>query len=84
MAPTVIGQDPHKLAVLVRWIHLMYRRLICMVTGHTTVLHFEPRRLALRCIDCGHETPGWSIGEFTTRDVIVDTRGKLRAGDRAA
>jgi len=84
MAPIVIAQDPNKLAVVVRWIHSMYRRLICMVTGHTTVLHFEPRRLALRCVDCGHETPGWSIGECITREVIADTRGNMRVGDRAA
>jgi hypothetical protein len=30
--------------------------------GHYKVLHTEPTRLALKCVACGHTTPGWEIG----------------------
>jgi len=67
------------------WLHGIYRRVICVVTGHKTVLHFEPRRLALRCTDCGYETPGWIIGEYTpSRSVVGMPPEKLAASDRAA
>jgi hypothetical protein len=88
MAPTINKQLPldrvSTLGLLVAWIQSIYRRLTCAVMGHQTVLHFEPRRLALRCIDCGHETPGWMIGDLITREVRPDTRGRLSVDDRAA
>jgi len=40
--------------------------------------------LALRCIDCGHETPGWMIGELITRDARPETRRTMSAENRAA
>jgi hypothetical protein len=39
------------------------RRLMCLVRGHEMVRYFEPRRMALRCLSCGHQTPGWTIGD---------------------
>lgn len=30
--------------------------------GHYKVLHAEPTRLALKCVACGHTTPGWEVG----------------------
>lgn len=30
--------------------------------GHYKVLHTEPTRLALRCVACGHSSPGWTVG----------------------
>lgn len=30
--------------------------------GHYKVLHTEPTRLALKCVACGHTTPGWEVG----------------------
>lgn len=39
------------------------RQLMCGLTGHEWYLHFdEPKRLALRCIDCGRITVGWDLG----------------------
>ena len=38
------------------------RRASCGLTGHAMLLQFEPRRLSMRCQDCGEETPGWAIG----------------------
>ena len=37
------------------------REFACAMRGHETVLHFEPDRLALRCLSCGHQTPGWTL-----------------------
>ena len=37
------------------------RSLICALGGHSTMLHFEPGRLRLRCFRCGHKTAGWEI-----------------------
>jgi uncharacterized Zn finger protein len=37
------------------------RRAMCGLRGHQEVFHFERHRLSLRCLDCGHETPGWIL-----------------------
>jgi len=39
------------------------RQLICGLHGHDTLLQFEPDRMFLRCVSCGHETPGWALAE---------------------
>jgi hypothetical protein len=34
----------------------------CVLTGgHFSVLYTERDRLALRCVGCGHQSPGWEI-----------------------
>lgn len=43
------------------WILGHVHRRLCAMRGHDLFLRFEPRRLALRCIDCGWESPGWTI-----------------------
>lgn len=72
------------LALLCTRLQLLIRRLICMLTGHTSILIFEPRRLALRCIQCGYETPGWTIGEFTPSRTTDSMSRTISARDRAA
>ena len=35
----------------------------CVINGgHYKVLHTEPDRMALRCVACGHTSPGWAVG----------------------
>lgn len=35
----------------------------CVINGgHFKVLHTEPDKLALRCVACGHMSPGWEVG----------------------
>ena len=35
----------------------------CVINGgHYKVLHTEPDKLALRCVACGHTSPGWEVG----------------------
>ena len=36
-------------------------QLFCGLRGHDTVLHFEGKRVMMRCTSCGHDTPGWEI-----------------------
>jgi hypothetical protein len=37
------------------------RQMLCGLHGHDSLLHFERDRMFLRCVSCGHETPGWEI-----------------------
>jgi hypothetical protein len=42
-----------------RWVQSTW----CVMNGgHFKVLHTEPDRLALRCVACGHTSPGWAVG----------------------
>ena len=35
----------------------------CVINGgHYKVLHTAPDRMALRCVACGHTSPGWEVG----------------------
>ena len=36
---------------------------LCGFRGHDSVLHFEGKRVMMRCTSCGHDTPGWEINE---------------------
>jgi hypothetical protein len=51
------------------------RQMICGLRGHDTLLHFEDERMSLRCVSCGHETPGWELNEVPP---TVTVRGDAR------
>jgi NAD-dependent SIR2 family protein deacetylase len=36
-------------------------QVLCGLRGHDAVLHFEGRRVNMRCTSCGHDTPGWEV-----------------------
>lgn len=38
-------------------------RILCGMKGHENVMHFEGKRVMMRCAACGHDTPGWDINE---------------------
>jgi hypothetical protein len=38
-------------------------QLLCGIRGHDTVMHFEDKRVMMRCTSCGHDTPGWEVSE---------------------
>ena len=45
----------------VREVRRRVRIGLCALHGHDLLLHFERgHRVCLRCVNCGHETPGWS------------------------
>ncbi len=51
------------------------RQMFCGLHGHDTLLHFEQDRMSLRCLSCGHETPGWKLDEARP---TVTARGDAR------
>jgi hypothetical protein len=58
-------------------------QLICGVRGHDSVLHFEGKRIMMRCTSCGHDTPGWEIsGRGPRRRFEGDARRHLLAQPR--
>jgi hypothetical protein len=51
------------------------RQTFCAMHGHDTMMRFEQERMSLRCVSCGHETPGWSLNEVPP---TVTVRGDAR------
>jgi len=39
------------------------KQMWCGLHGHDALLQFEQDRMFLRCVSCGHETPGWNLQE---------------------
>jgi hypothetical protein len=39
------------------------KRMFCGMHGHDNLLQFEHDRMFLRCVSCGHESPGWELTE---------------------
>jgi hypothetical protein len=37
---------------------------LCGFQGHDSVLHFEDKRILLRCTSCGYDSPGWEVEPF--------------------
>jgi hypothetical protein len=37
------------------------RHAFCGLFGCEMLRHFERERLSLRCVQCGYETPGWTL-----------------------
>jgi hypothetical protein len=37
------------------------RQFVCGLQGHDSLLQFGRGRLSLKCVSCGHESPGWDI-----------------------
>jgi hypothetical protein len=37
------------------------RQFICGLHGHDALLHFDQRHVSLRCVVCGHQSPGWNV-----------------------
>jgi len=39
------------------------KQMLCGMHGHDKLLQFERDRMFLRCVSCGHESPGWELTE---------------------
>ena len=39
------------------------REAFCGLYGHDSMLQFQQDRLSMKCVSCGHESPGWSLTE---------------------
>jgi hypothetical protein len=42
-------------------------QLLCGVRGHESLMHFEGKRLMMRCTSCGHDTPGVDLSDREPR-----------------
>src|SRR5262245_619670 len=51
------------------------RQVFCGLHGHDNLLQFEQERMFLKCVSCGHQTPGWSLDEARP---TVTARGDAR------
>ena len=45
------------------------REIFCGIHGHEHLLQFQPDRMYLRCLSCGHESSGWELNE--TRPIVT-------------
>jgi hypothetical protein len=54
------------------------RQIVCGLHGHDNLLQFERDRMFLKCVSCGHESPGWSVAD-TPRVARVEQETPHRA-----
>jgi hypothetical protein len=67
--------DGHaRIGMLGRAVEFMHQTL-CGLRGHDSLLHFEEERMSMRCVSCGHDTPGWELNEVPP---TVTVRGDAR------
>jgi len=53
-------------------------QILCGLHGHDAVLHFEGKRVMMRCTSCGHDTPGWDVsGQGPRQRFAGDARRHL-------
>jgi hypothetical protein len=55
------------------------RQMVCGLHGHDSLLHFERDRMYLRCVSCGHETPGWELNEEAQNPVSRTAAARAEA-----
>jgi hypothetical protein len=53
------------------------RQTFCGLHGHDSLLQFGQDRMYLKCVSCGHESPGWEITE-TPPVAAVSMREEVR------
>ena len=60
-ATTTTEVDAQPLGGLMNRAVVRLSQLLCGMRGHDAVLHFEGKRVMMRCTSCGHDTPGWEV-----------------------
>jgi hypothetical protein len=53
------------------------RQFVCGLHGHDALLQFAAGRMFLRCVSCGHETPGWNLDEPSPTVAVPRSVGAL-------
>ena len=66
LTATELGNDPAGEAIVSRAMTRL-GQVLCGIRGHDAVLHFEGKRVMMRCTSCGHDTPGWDTAERAPR-----------------
>jgi hypothetical protein len=49
--------------MVTRMMDRMRQALCGILHGHDNLLQFERDRMFLKCVSCGHESPGWELTE---------------------
>jgi hypothetical protein len=58
-------------------------QFLCGLRGHDSVLHFEGKRVNMRCTSCGHDSPGWDVsGRGPRQSYEGDARRHVLAPQR--
>ena len=60
---TATGVGQAQAGAIVARAFTRFGQLLCGMRGHETVMHFEGKRIMMRCTSCGHDTPGWETAE---------------------
>src|SRR5689334_25145405 len=53
------------------------KQALCGMHGHDSLLQFEHDRMFLKCVSCGHESPGWELNE-TPPTVVAQVENRVR------
>lgn len=56
--------DTDRAAGFVARVREWLRQAYCGLHGHDNLLQFEKERMFLRCVSCGHQTPGWELSDM--------------------
>lgn len=56
------------------------RQAYCGLQGHDNLLQFARDRMFLKCVTCGHESPGWEIAEPNRPPKVQPSAARTRVG----
>jgi hypothetical protein len=73
--PTEPSTTPHIDATVSARVLAWFSALYCGLHGHDNLMQFGKDRVYLRCVSCGHESPGWALKAAPPRIVA---RGDAR------
>jgi hypothetical protein len=61
LTATSTGIDTNGTASVINRASVKIGQWLCAMRGHDSVLHFEGKRVMMRCTSCGHDSPGWEV-----------------------
>jgi predicted oxidoreductase len=61
LTATTTGIDARATASVVARAITRVGQFMCGLRGHDAVLHFEGKRVMMRCTSCWHDSPGWEV-----------------------
>jgi hypothetical protein len=82
LTPTTAGMRAGVASLCKRFARWMQSTWCVVNGGHYKVLHTEPERMALRCVACGHMSPGWAVGSPRLARTLPPDAERLRAARR--
>jgi hypothetical protein len=74
------GVEAHTVGGLMNRAVAKLGQLLCGMRGHDAVLHFEGKRVMMRCTSCGHDTPGWEVSGRAPRQRFEGDARRHRLG----